>query len=73
MLQLQIMPINNDCLLECVFVLAESLSYVWARRQNREQIDLAQMKSVIRSKCYMLSKSRRVGAHGTNLIAVLDA
>ena len=71
-LQLQIFPTNNECLLECVFLVAESLSYVWAQRQSKEQIDLAQMISTIKAKCYMLSKSWRVGSHGTNLIAVID-
>ena len=65
-------PINSDCMTECIFLIAESLSYIWERRRENKQIEMEQMKAKIRSKCFILSKSRNYGMHGTNLIALIE-
>ena len=69
---LQLDPINSDYMTECIFLIAESLNYIWERRRENRQIDLEQMKAKIRSKCFILSKSRNYGMHGTNLIALIE-
>ena len=64
-------PTNPDCQLECVFLVAESLSIVWEKRQGNKRMELDHVKARIRARAETLQKSKLYGANGTNLLAML--
>ena len=69
---LQIFPLDTNHLIECLWMIGESLQYVWARRKAKLPVDMVRMKAEIRAKCSIYSKSKRYGGHGQNLSFYLD-
>ena len=41
---LKINPVNADCLFECIFRMAETLSFIWEKRQANKQIEVERLK-----------------------------
>ena len=54
MLLLTINPTSSDNMLSCVWLVAETLSYVWARRRSRKGILIDELKAYIAARCTML-------------------
>ena len=64
---LQIEPINKDNTLPCVWIISETLQYIWARRRSREPIDVVCMKASLEAKCHMLQQTKTYRHHATNM------
>lgn len=43
--------------LACVWLTAETLAYVWAKRRSRDPIQLASMRAILRARVEMMTKS----------------
>ena len=54
---LQFGSVDRSNILDCTFVVIESLAYAWAKRKNKTTIDMKEMKAHIKSKCSMLALS----------------
>lgn len=72
-LYLQLEPSNADCMLECIFLLAETLNFIFTKRQAGKQIDLANMISNIKGKLDIMKLSKKHGSHGTNLLTMMES
>jgi len=59
-------------LLDCTFLVIESLSYAWAKRKNKEQIVMIEMKAHIKAKCSMLIRSYKYKENGDFLLSTLQ-
>ena len=71
MLQLQIEPSNKDNIRACVWLVSEGLSYIWAKRKSKEQINMEAFTASMDSKCILLKQSK-YEADGTNLITLIN-
>ena len=68
---LQLDPTNSDCLFECTFLLSETLSYIWDKRQVNKKVEIAKLKSTIRAKIELLKKSK-YKSNGVNLLTIIN-
>ena len=68
----QLEPSNADTMLECIFIIAETLIFIWKKRQERKEFELEVMISKVRAKCDILQKSNKYGAHATNLKTMME-
>ena len=64
---LQINPINSENILPCVWIIIETLQYIWARRRARDQVDVSRMRATLTAKCDSLSHTKLYRNHATNM------
>ena len=57
---------------ECTWLIAESLTYVWAKRMNREQMDTVVLKSTLKNKAKFMVNSRKYSEAGRRIINTID-
>ena len=69
--KLQIDPANKSNLRACVWIVSEGLSYIWAKRKAKVQIDMETFTAVMGAKCQLLEKSK-FGPDGVNLSALIN-
>jgi len=69
---LQLDPTNEDCQLECVFLIAETLAIILDKRQANKRMDMDTVKAKISARAETLQKSSSSRANGTNLLAMLS-
>ena len=70
-ISLQIEPTNETNELACVWLISESLQYIWAKRKMKAAIDIQDFVSKMQAKCYYLSKSK-FSQHATNFLALIE-
>ena len=66
-------PITETDLLCAVWLVGESLTYVWARRKNREELSLNSLKLILKTKAVHMSKTDKYSNAGRQLIDILSA
>ena len=66
-------PISDTDLLCAVWIIGETLTYVWARRKNREEVYIASLKQILLDKALHLSKTEKYSLAGRQLIDTLSA
>ena len=69
---LQLNPINSDNLLPCVWIVAETLQYIWARRRSKQKINVPEMKDYISGKFELLACTKMFGSHALNIHHLLN-
>ena len=69
---LQINPQNTDNVLPCVWLIAESLQFIWAKRRAKEHIQLDEMIALITARCKNLKTSELFKNHVTNVLLFLN-
>ena len=69
---LQINPVNNDNILPCVWIIAETLEHIWAKRRAKQLPNLVEMKAKIAAKCRSLSQSHIFKQHATNILQIME-
>ena len=65
---LQINPTNKDNILPCVWIIAESLEFIWAKRRAKEAIDVVNMSAILRAKCRSASQSEDFKCYFNNIL-----
>ena len=69
---LKINPINNDNTLACVWIISESLQYIWAKRRAKEQPNVISMKAMLSATLQILYQTKTFHRHATNLTTILS-
>ena len=69
---LQLNPVNNDNILPCVWIIAESLEHIWAKRRSKEVINVGEMKAKMAAKCKSLNQSHIFKHHATNILLYIE-
>ena len=70
-MSLQLEPTNTDCQLECVFLVAKTLSSIWEKRKGNKRAELEYVKAIVSAKEETLKTSSFFGSNGTNLLTML--
>ena len=60
-MSLQLEPTNTDCQLECVFLVAVTLSIIWEKRQGNKRVELENVKAIVSAKAETLKTSALFG------------
>ena len=72
MVLLQFTTFNEEDMLIITWLIAEALSFAWARRQNRQAITLLDLKSDLAIKAGFMSASSKYAATGTKLLNLIQ-
>ena len=64
-------PLNCDHLLECIWITALTLEYIWSRRKKKKNIVTRDLISHARANCKMFCKSQFYNKHAENLLTFL--
>ena len=70
--KLQFETMNSDDTLAITWLFAESLAYVWARRQNRQDLVLMPLKMKLMNKVGFLVKSAKYSVAGNTLKQMIE-
>ena len=68
---LQINPQNTDNVLPCVWIIAETLQFIWAKRRSKAHIKLDEMTALISARCLTLKTSELFKNHATNVLTLM--
>ena len=69
---LQLNPGNKDHILPCVWLITETLQFIWAKRRSKEAINVGEMAAKITAKCIALKTSNLFNEHAANLLMYLE-
>ena len=64
---LQIMGNFDDHVIPCVWIVAETLQYIWAKRRAKTPIRLSEMTSVISARCTILEMTQNYKSAGLKI------
>jgi hypothetical protein len=68
---LQFEPLNCDHMLDCLWITALTLEYIWSRRKNKLNIEVQDLVAFAKAKCKMFCKSTFHSSNAKHLLTLL--
>lgn len=65
------LQISTNDALPCVWIIAESLLFIWSKRRTKTEIRLDLLKAQLKAKCEMLKKTDLFKEHATKMLQFL--
>ena len=69
---LEVNPVTNDNILACVWIISETLQYIWAKRKAKDQLNVNDMRAFLLAKLQEICQAKTFQNHATNLTTILS-
>lgn len=71
MIRLKVNPSDLTQIEPCIWLVCESLEYVWSRRKSRERVSIPELKAILKNRAAKLSSSKKYNAMGSMLLTII--
>ena len=62
---------KENTLLACVWIISESLQYIWVKRRSKEQLIVNDMRAILLAKLKVMSQTKTFQKHATKMTTIL--